>query len=58
MKSSLFSVAYMFGLTLLFTSAVSAVKHVNEERIALNEEIKLQAVVLDTLAIPLPEEGG
>lgn len=58
MKSSLFSVAYMFGLTLLFTSAVSAVKYVNEERIALNEALKLQAVVLDALAIPLPEDAG
>lgn len=58
MKSTLFSVAYMFGLTLLFTSAVSAVKYVNEERIALNEALKLQAVVLDALAIPLPEDAG
>jgi Na+-transporting NADH:ubiquinone oxidoreductase subunit C len=58
MKSSLFSVAYMFGLTLFFTSAVSAVKYVNDERIAVNEALKLQAVVLDALAIALPEDAG
>jgi Na+-transporting NADH:ubiquinone oxidoreductase subunit C len=47
----------MFFLTLCFTSAVSAVKHVNGERIRLNEEVKLCAVVLDTLGIAVPQEG-
>jgi Na+-transporting NADH:ubiquinone oxidoreductase subunit C len=45
----------MFFLTLFFTSLVSAVKAVNEERIRLNEEVKLKRVVLDVLRIPLPE---
>ena len=54
MKSRLFSVLYMFFLTLFFTSLVSAVKGVNEERIRLNEEVKLKRVVLDVLGIPLP----
>jgi Na+-transporting NADH:ubiquinone oxidoreductase subunit C len=58
MKSKVFSVAYMFGLTLLFTSAVSAVKIVNEDRIARNEQLKLQAVILDALNIPLPAADG
>lgn len=54
MKERLFSVGYMFLLTLFFTSIVSAVKVVNEERIRLNEEIKLKRVVLDAMRIPLP----
>jgi Na+-transporting NADH:ubiquinone oxidoreductase subunit C len=45
----------MFILTLCFTSAVSAVKHVNKERIRTNEEVKFRAVVLDALRIPVPE---
>lgn len=58
MRSRLFSVAYMFGLTLLFTSAVSAVKHVNQERIERNETLKLQSVVLDALGmLPAGPDG-
>jgi Na+-transporting NADH:ubiquinone oxidoreductase subunit C len=44
----------MFLLTLFFTSLVSVVKVVNEERIRLNEEVRLKRVVLDALRIPLP----
>jgi Na+-transporting NADH:ubiquinone oxidoreductase subunit C len=51
MKERIFSVVYMFFLTLVFTSVVSLVKHVNAEKIRLNEEVKLQAVVLDALGI-------
>ncbi len=54
MKARLFSIGYMFFLTLFFASLVSAVKTVNEERIRLNEEVKLKRVVLDVLRIPLP----
>ena len=39
----------MFFLTLFFTSVVSAVKALNDERIRLNEEVKFKAVVLDVL---------
>jgi Na+-transporting NADH:ubiquinone oxidoreductase subunit C len=45
----------MFFLTLFFTSLVSAVKAVNEERIRLNEEVRLKRVILDALRIPYPE---
>jgi Na+-transporting NADH:ubiquinone oxidoreductase subunit C len=55
MKSRLISICYMFFLTLFFTSVVSVVKAVNEDRIRLNEEVKLKRVVLDVLRIPLPE---
>ena len=51
MKERVFSVVYMFVLTLCFTSAVSAVKIVNDERIGRNEEAKLQRVVLGALDI-------
>jgi Na+-transporting NADH:ubiquinone oxidoreductase subunit C len=51
MKERIFSVVYMFFLTLIFTSVVSLVKHVSAEKIRLNEEVKLQSVVLDALGI-------
>lgn len=54
MKKRLFSVAYMFALTLFFTSVVSAVKHFNEGRIEGNERVKLQGIILDTLGIGPP----
>ena len=53
MKKRLFSIMYMFLITLLFTSMVSAVKIINEERIERNEKIKLQRIVLEVLGMPL-----
>lgn len=53
MKKRLFSIVYMFLITLLFTSMVSAVKIINEERIERNEKIKLQRIVLEVLGMPL-----
>ena len=41
----------MFFLTLLFTSVVSAVKMVNEERIKRNQQIKEQTIILKVLGI-------
>ena len=55
-KKRLFSVAYMFGLTFFFTALVSGVYEVNEERIGINEQIKLQKVVLEVLGME-PEQG-
>lgn len=46
---------YMFFLTLFFTSLVSAVKLLNEERIAINEKVKLQRIILEVLGIPVKE---
>jgi Na+-transporting NADH:ubiquinone oxidoreductase subunit C len=55
-KKRPFSVAYMFGLTFFFTALVSIIYEVNEERIALNEEIKVQRIILEVLGIkPEPE---
>lgn len=53
MKKRLFSVFYMFVLTLCFTSLVSAVKTFNDERIETNQRVKLQRIVLKVLDIPL-----
>jgi Na+-transporting NADH:ubiquinone oxidoreductase subunit C len=55
-KKRLFSVVYMFGLTFFFTALVSTIYEVNRERIAINEEIKLQRVVLEVLGME-PEQG-
>ena len=55
-KKRLFSVAYMFGLTFFFAALVSGIYEVNEERIAINEQIKLQKVVLEVLGMR-PEPG-
>jgi Na+-transporting NADH:ubiquinone oxidoreductase subunit C len=55
-KKRLFSVAYMFGLTFFFTALVSGIYEANEERIAINEQIRLQKVVLEVLGIK-PEPG-
>jgi Na+-transporting NADH:ubiquinone oxidoreductase subunit C len=46
----------MFLITLLFTSMVSAVKILNEERIERNEKIKLQRIILEVLGMPVTKE--
>jgi Na+-transporting NADH:ubiquinone oxidoreductase subunit C len=55
MKKRFFSVFYMFLLTLFFTSMVSAVKLLNEERVAINEKVKFQRVVLEVLGVPVKD---
>jgi Na+-transporting NADH:ubiquinone oxidoreductase subunit C len=55
-KKRLFSIAYMFGLTFFFTALVSGIYEINQERIAINEEIKLQKIILEVLGIE-PEPG-
>ena len=57
MKKRLFSIFYMFLLTLFFTSVVSAVKFYNEERIAINQQVKLLRIVLQVLGISVQEDG-
>ncbi|MFZ7111676.1 MAG: FMN-binding protein [Desulfatiglandales bacterium] len=58
MKKRLFSILYMFVLTLCFTSMVSAVKYFNEERIETNQRVKLQKIVLKVLGIPLRQKAA
>lgn len=55
MKGRLFSVLYMFALSLVFTSMVSALNVLNKDRIRQNEALRLQALVLNVLNITLPE---
>jgi len=57
MKKGLYSVGYMFLMTLVFTSLVSAVKVINKERIERNQDIKKQRIVLQVLNIPVQEDG-
>lgn len=45
------SVLFMFIITLFFSSMVTAVKMVNEDRIKINREIRLQRTVLKVLGI-------
>ena len=47
----------MFLITLFFTSIVSAVKLVNEERIETNQRVKLQRIILNVLNISVPEKA-
>jgi Na+-transporting NADH:ubiquinone oxidoreductase subunit C len=56
-RKRLFSVIYMFLLTLFFTAAVSGIHYFNQDRIAVNEEIKLQRIVLHVLGIELAPES-
>lgn len=51
MKQRIFSIAYMFLITLCFTSVVSAVKYLNEDRIEQNQVVKVQRIVLQVLRI-------
>jgi Na+-transporting NADH:ubiquinone oxidoreductase subunit C len=51
-KKRFFSVLYMFLITLFFTSVVSAVKLLNEERIETNQRVKLQRIILQVLGMP------
>ena len=52
MKKRLLSVAYMFLITLVITSMVSAVKIFSEARIERNDKIKLQRIILQVLGYP------
>jgi Na+-transporting NADH:ubiquinone oxidoreductase subunit C len=56
MKKSFFSVIYMFVLTLFFTSVVSGVKYFSDERIEMNQRVKLQRLILTVLNIPVDED--
>lgn len=56
MKKRLFSVLYMFLITLFFTSVVSGVKLFNEERIQTNQRVKLQRIILKVLDMPVGDK--
>ena len=49
MKKQLRSVVYMFLISLFFASLVSAVMYLNEKKIASNQALKLQRIILKVL---------
>lgn len=55
MREKVLSIFYMFLITLFFASLVSAVKYFNEKKIELNQNIKLQRIILKVLDIPVNE---
>jgi Na+-transporting NADH:ubiquinone oxidoreductase subunit C len=57
MRKRLFSIAYMFVLTLFFTSMVSAVKFFNEKKIETNQRVKLQRIILSVLDVPIDDDA-
>ena len=57
MRKRLFSIFYMFLVTLFFTSLVSAVNLSLRERIEKNQIVKLQKVILKVLDIKTKKDG-
>jgi len=57
MKKRLYSIVFMFALTFFFAALVSAVKVHNEERIQVNQQVKLQRIILKVLGIPVDEKA-
>lgn len=55
MRGRLFSVIYMFALSLIFTSVVSALNVFSKDRIRQNEALQKQGLVLTVLNIAPPE---
>jgi len=51
-KKRIYSVVYMFLLTLVFASMVSAVKLASEDKIRQYQQMKLQRIILGVLNIP------
>ena len=51
MKKRVFAVVYMFLLTLFFTSLVSAVRLLSEEKIETNQRVKLERIILQVLGV-------
>ena len=51
MKKRVFAVVYMFLLTLFFTSLVSAVRLLSEEKIEANQRVKLERIILQVLGV-------
>lgn len=55
--SRAFSVVYMFAVSLVFMSLVAGIYVLNAERIELNEQIKLQGIILRVLQVPVPPDA-
>lgn len=57
MKKILYSVIYMFSVTLVFAGMVTAVKTMNEDRIRLNQFVKHQKIILSVFGIPVEPDA-
>ena len=57
MRKGLYSVIYMFIVTLCFTSVVSGIRLFNEDKIQAHLEARQQRVILDVLNIPAAGTG-
>ena len=58
MKKRIFPIAYMFLITFIFTSMVSAVKYFHDVRIQANEKVKAEGVILKVLDISLKKHAS
>ncbi len=56
MKKSIFSVLYMFMITLVFTSVVTITRHYTQDLIELNEQAKIKRIILNVFGI-FPDDG-
>jgi hypothetical protein len=52
------SVAFMFAITLVFGFLVSGVKELNNDRIKLNQELKLRRIILEVADIAIPKDAA
>lgn len=51
-----YTVGFMFALTLVCATGVSLVQIANQDRIALNQQVKLESVILRALGVSIPED--
>ena len=59
MKSRVYSIVYMFALTVAFTALVGGVKSLSQEQIQRNQDLKLQRIILKVLDIKVdPHASG
>lgn len=56
MKGGVYSVLFMFVLTLAFTALVGGVRSLSQDRIERNQDLKLQRVILDVLGLDRAQE--
>ena len=54
MKQAAWSILFMFVSTLVFAALVSGVKLVNQDRIELNQQVKLKKIILRVLGVEPP----
>ena len=58
MNRRLYSVLFMFVITLVFASGVTLIQQAHSKKMAANKEAKLRKVILQVLNIPLAPDVG